>query len=52
MKYTIRYSLPYDIHRYKMDAKDEEQLATFVKMLTDEKAYGIEVIPETNGGGV
>ena len=52
MKYTIRYSLPYDIHRYKMQAKDEDQLVTFVKMLTDEKAYGIEVIPETNGGGV
>lgn len=52
MKYTIRYSIPYDIHRYKMQAKDEEQLATFVKMLVEEKAYRIEVIPETNGGGV
>ena len=46
MKYTIRYSLPYDIHRYMMVAKDEEQLATFVKMLVDEGTYGIEVIPE------
>lgn len=46
MKYKIKYSLPYDIHRYKMDAKDEEQLATFVKMLVDEQAYGIEVVTE------
>ena len=46
MKYTIRYSLPYDIYRYTMDAKDEDQLATFVKMLADEEAYGLEVIPE------
>ena len=46
MKYTIRYSVPYDIHRYKMGAKDEEQLATFVKMLVDEGTYGIEVVPE------
>lgn len=46
MKYTIRYSLPYDIHRYMMVAKDEEQLATFVKMLVDEGTYGIEVVPE------
>ena len=46
MKYTIRYSLPYDIYRYKMDAKDEEQLATFVRMLVEEKAYRIEVVPE------
>lgn len=46
MKYTIRYSVPYDIHRYKIDAKDEEQLATFVKMLVDEQAYRIEVVPE------
>lgn len=45
MKYQIKYSMPYDIHRYTMGAKDEEQLAIFVKMLTDEKAYGIEVIP-------
>ena len=51
MKYTIYYSLPYDIHLYKMDAKDEEQLATFVKMLVEEKAYGIEVIPKADGGG-
>lgn len=46
MKYTIKYSLPYDIYRYKMQAKDEEQLATFVKMLVDEQAYRIEVVPE------
>ena len=47
MKYKIKYSLPYDIYRYAMDAKDEEQLATFVKMLVEEKAYGIEVVPES-----
>ena len=46
MKYTIKYSLPYDIYRYAMQAKDEEQLATFVKMLVDEQAYRIEVVPE------
>ena len=46
MKYKIKYSLPYDIHRYMMVAKDEEQLATFVKMLVEEKAYGIEVVPK------
>lgn len=46
MKYTIRYSLPYDIYRYTMQAKDEEQLATFVKMLVDEQAYGFEIVPE------
>lgn len=46
MKYTIKYSLPYDIYRYAMDAKDEEQLATFVKMLVDEQAYRIEVVPK------
>ena len=46
MKYTIHHSMPYDIHRYTMHAKDEEQLATFVKMLVDEEAYGIEVVPE------
>ena len=46
MKYQIKYSLPYDIHRYTMQAKDEEQLATFVRMLVEEKAYGIEVVPE------
>ena len=46
MKYTIRYSVPYDIHRYKMDAKNEEQLGSFIKMLVEEKAYGIEVVPE------
>ena len=50
MKYTIKYSLPYDIHLYKMQAKDEEQLATFVKMLVEEKAYGIEVVPESERG--
>lgn len=46
MKYQIKYSLPYDIYRYTMDAKDEEQLARFVKMLAEEQAYGIEVVPE------
>ena len=46
MKYQIKYSLPYDIYRYAMDAKDEEQLATFVKMLAEEKAYRIEVVPK------
>lgn len=46
MKYTIKYSLPYDIYRYKMHAEDEEQLATFVKMLVNDQAYGIEVVPE------
>ena len=46
MKYTIKYSLQYDIHRYKMDAKDEEQLGSFIKMLVEEKAHGIEVVPK------
>ena len=46
MRYTIKYSLPYDIYRYAMDAKDEEQLLTFLKMLRDEQAYGFEVVPE------
>ena len=46
MRYTIKYSMPYDIYRYTMDAKDEEQLATFVKMLVEEKAYRIEVVPK------
>ena len=46
MKYTISYSMPNDIHHYMMHAKDEEQLVTFLKMLTDEQAYGIEVVPE------
>ena len=46
MKYIIKYSMPYDIYRYTMDAKDEEQLATFVKMLVEEKAYRIEVVPK------
>ena len=51
MKYQIKYSLPYDIYRYTMQAKDEEQLATFVKMLAEEEAYGIEVVPESNERG-
>lgn len=42
-KYTIYYSVPCDIYRYKMQAKDEKQLATFIKMLTDEKAYNFVV---------
>ena len=46
MRYEIKYSMPYDIYRYAMDAKDEEQLATFVKMLVEEKAHGIEVVPK------
>ena len=46
MKYQIKYSLPYDIYRYAMDAKDEDQLVTFLKMLRDEQAYGFEVVPE------
>ena len=46
MRYTIKYSMPYDIYRYTMDAKDEEQLATFVKMLAEEEAYRIEVVPK------
>ena len=46
MKYTIKYSLLYDIHRYMMQAKDEDQLVTFLKMLRDEQAYGFEIVPE------
>ena len=46
MKYKIKYSLPYDIYRYKMQAKDDDQLVTFLKMLRDEQAYGFEVVPE------
>ena len=46
MRYTIKYSMPYDIYRYVMDAKDEDQLVTFLKMLRDEQAYGFEVVPE------
>ena len=46
MKYKIKYSLPYDIYRYVMQAKDEDQLVTFLKMLRDEQAYGFEVVPE------
>lgn len=46
MKYKIKYSLLYDIHRYVMVAEDEEQLVTFLKMLRDEQAYGFEVVPE------
>ena len=46
MKYKIKYSLLYDIHRYMMLAKDEDQLVTFLKMLVDEGAYGIGVVPE------
>ena len=46
MKYQIYYSCPNDIQRYTMSAKDESQLARFIKMLTDEKAYGFSVMPE------
>ena len=47
MKYKIHYSIPYDIHRYKMIAKNEDQLITFLKMLRDEQAYGFEVVQST-----
>lgn len=43
MKYKIYYSIPCDFRSYTMDAKDEKQLATFIKMLTDEKAYNFIV---------
>lgn len=43
MKYIIYYSIPDDIFRYKMEAKDEKQLATFIKMLVNEKAYDFRV---------
>ena len=43
MKYSIYYSCPNDINRYVMQAKDEKQLATFIKMLTYEKAYDFRV---------
>ena len=43
MKYIIYYSCPNDIQRYEMTAKNESQLATFIKMLTNEKAYNIQV---------
>lgn len=46
MKYTIYYNIPNDIYRYKMEAKNEKQLSLFIKMLVDEKTYGISVIPE------
>ena len=43
MKYKIYYSVPESIYCYTMDAKDEKQLATFIKMLTDEKAYNFTI---------
>ena len=43
MKYTIYYSIPNDIYRYSMHAKDKKQLLQFLKMLTDEKAYKLVV---------
>ena len=46
MKYQIKYSLSYDIYRYTMQVKDEDQLVTFLKMLVEEKAHGIEVDPK------
>ena len=46
MEYKIKYSMPYDIYRYMMQAKDEDQLITFLKMLRDEQAYGFEIVPE------
>ena len=39
MKYKIYYSIPEDIYYYTMNAKDKKQLAMFLKMLTDDKAY-------------
>lgn len=48
MQYTIYYSCPHDIHRYKMHAKDEQQLSTFIKMLTEEKAFNFSVVMEVN----
>ena len=52
MKYKIHYSIPYDIHRYKMIAKNEDQLITFLKMLRDEQAYGFEVVQSTQQRGI
>ena len=46
MKYTIRYSVPYDIHRYMMVPKNYDQLRTFLNMLRDEQAFDFEVVPE------
>ena len=46
MRYQIYYSCPNDIHRYSMQAKDEKQLLTFIKMLINEKAHGFIVTPE------
>lgn len=43
MEYLIYYSCPNDINRYVMVAKDEKQLATFIKMLTNEKAYNFYI---------
>lgn len=43
MKYKIFYSIPEDIYYYTMNAKDEEQLVRFLKMLTDEKAFNFTV---------
>lgn len=43
MKYIIHYSCPNDIYRYEMTAKNEKQLVTFLKMLTDEKAYNFQI---------
>lgn len=43
MKYKIYYSIPEDIYCYTMNAKNEEQLVKFLKMLKDEKAYNFTV---------
>lgn len=43
MKYTIYYSVRGDIYRYKMNAKDENQLIKFLSLLTEEEAYNFQV---------
>ena len=47
MKYQIKYSLPYDIYRYTMQAKDEDQLVTFVK-----NASGRESVQNRSGAKI
>lgn len=43
MKYKIYYSVPESIYYYTMNAKDEKQLARYLKILTDEKAFNFTV---------
>lgn len=43
MKYKIYYSIPEDIYCYTMNAKDEDQLVRFLKMLTEEKAFNFTI---------